>query len=205
MIIGFVGVKGAGKTTLAQYLLKTHGFETRSFAGPLKKMAAAIGFTHSQLYGTTAEKAMVHPEWGISAREFLQVFGTEVCRNQLSQALPRMDLGSSGVVWTRCMEIQLQADVLAPRDVCCDDVRFLDEVQLIRSFPNSYIILIQPSNQSESNPADTHPSEMLPYSEDLNPDFIIENDGENMLAFKKQLQDILTGLTPNVSRTKSIK
>ena len=36
-VIGFLGKKGTGKDTCADYLVENHAFEKLSFAGPLKE------------------------------------------------------------------------------------------------------------------------------------------------------------------------
>ncbi len=42
-IIAFVGRKGSGKTTAAQYLVEKYGFHKVSFAKPLKDLVASLG------------------------------------------------------------------------------------------------------------------------------------------------------------------
>lgn len=42
MIIGFCGLKGAGKDTAADYLVKNYDFEKVSFAAPMKRAVAAL-------------------------------------------------------------------------------------------------------------------------------------------------------------------
>lgn len=42
MIIGLAGEKESGKDTIGAYLIKTHGFERKAFADPLKKSVAAL-------------------------------------------------------------------------------------------------------------------------------------------------------------------
>ena len=56
-IIGIVGPEGAGKTTVARILEGVHGYKRVPFAGPLKKMIAALGVEPRHLYGTPADKA----------------------------------------------------------------------------------------------------------------------------------------------------
>ena len=42
MIIGICGLIGAGKDTIADYLVNVHGFRRESFAGTLKDAVAAV-------------------------------------------------------------------------------------------------------------------------------------------------------------------
>ena len=42
MIIGIIGAIGSGKDTIADYLVKNHGFTRLSFAGKVKDVAAIV-------------------------------------------------------------------------------------------------------------------------------------------------------------------
>lgn len=171
MIIGLCGYAGSGKTTVAEYLTNTYGFKEVAFANPLKEIASIFGFTHKQLYGTQQDKLEIHPQLNISSREFMQKFGTDICRNQFSTVFPNMDLGTSGSIWVKLMEnfIENHPDTL----LCVSDIRFPDELELIRSYDNSTIIQIIRSQ--EINEHHNHVSETsLP---DIDPDIQIINDG----------------------------
>lgn len=103
MIIGLTGKKGSGKTTVAKYLEFKYEFQEYAFADPLKKIAMIFGFSEQEVYGTQEDKARINPELGISAREFLQKFGTEICREQLSVIFPTLKMGPSGIIWIKLM------------------------------------------------------------------------------------------------------
>ena len=97
MIYGIIGKIGSGKTTISEYL-KLKGFLEYSFATPLKKVAIALGFSDSEIHGTQEEKLNVNKTWNISGREFLQKFGTEVCRNMLPDLFPVLKNNHLGIV-----------------------------------------------------------------------------------------------------------
>ena len=98
-----------------------------SFADPLKEIAVGLfGLKNEQVYGSTEHKKQVVPhlkwenmpgvmnEGRMTAREFLQYFGTDVCRRMHEN------------IWAdRCIEdIRLEQPLLA----VIDDCRFPNEV-----------------------------------------------------------------------------
>ena len=55
MILGITGLIGSGKDTIADYLIRFHGFKKLSYAEPLKDSVAAVfGWDREMLEGTTA-------------------------------------------------------------------------------------------------------------------------------------------------------
>ena len=82
-IIALLARAGHGKTTAANYLRDTYGAKIVSLAGPLKRCAQNVmGFSNEQLWGTQAQKEAIDPRYGISARRFLQLLGTEGLRKE---------------------------------------------------------------------------------------------------------------------------
>lgn len=114
MIIGFTGVKGSGKDTAGNYLVSEYGFQKISFADKLKESAAALFGIHKSLWdelkndrtATITLSRDVAEKWFndgctgpsgepyywdhrdiacVSAREFLQLYGTESHRDVFGQ------------------------------------------------------------------------------------------------------------------------
>ena len=81
IILGMKGQAGSGKDTVANYLVKKHGFTRIAFADPLKEICAIIsGWPLEMLRGDTAEsrifrETVVHPDFGMTARQLLQFVG----------------------------------------------------------------------------------------------------------------------------------
>jgi len=69
-------------------------------------------------------KEKVCPIWGIPPRDFLQIFGTEVCRDDLAHHLPQMEH-----LWVRLLEANM---LVLQCDVVIDDLRFQDEELMLR-------------------------------------------------------------------------
>jgi hypothetical protein len=125
-LIMLVGGIGSGKSTAADIMYK-YGFEEDMFSAVLKEFAISIGFTHTQTYGTQEQKLAINEFWGISAREFLQKFGSEVCRNALPNDIPNMKMNDR-TLWARVIEQNIDRFPL----LVLSDGRFPDEAKLVK-------------------------------------------------------------------------
>ena len=84
MIIGLTGYAGCGKSTVADYLVKKHGFTLIKFAGPLKAMMRALGLGEREIEGDLKEKPCGLLA-GRTPREAMQTLGTEWGRQHFGQ------------------------------------------------------------------------------------------------------------------------
>ena len=85
MIIGITGKKGVGKDTLADYLVKEHGFVKLSFAKYLKEFLKIMFDWDDSFYDIIKRK-----DWswmGYFSKRNDAFFGTDVLRNQLKDKL----------------------------------------------------------------------------------------------------------------------
>ena len=127
LIVGLGYQMQTGKDTIASYLI-LHGsasypFKRIAFADPLKDAAAAIfGFDRSRL-DDADYKAEVDPYWGVTRRTILQKLGTECLRK-----------GYADDVWIRAAKRRVEAALEAGRSVVLPDVRFINEVEAVRSW-----------------------------------------------------------------------
>jgi hypothetical protein len=89
IVIGLTGVAGAGKSTVANYLVEQHGFTRLSFAAPLKKMLRTLnpiiasGFRLSDILeacGGDENYIKTNSLYGPEYRRLLQVLGTDCIR-----------------------------------------------------------------------------------------------------------------------------
>jgi len=145
-LIGLTGCMGSGKSTVAAYL-QTQGYVELSFAEPIKQIGLIFGFSRASMYGSQAEKAELHPVWGVSGRTFMQKFGTELGRDLLPSVLPSMSQP-----WLRLTTIKITQNPL----VVVSDVRFPNEATLIRELGGEIWSLERPS--FNVTPTDLHPS-----------------------------------------------
>jgi len=92
-VVGLTGFAGAGKSTVAEYLVKEHGFTRLSFAAPLKKMLRTLDpwIKHdetpysnrlSSIWDTYGgdEQRIKDSGYGTEYRRLLQVLGTDCIR-----------------------------------------------------------------------------------------------------------------------------
>lgn len=130
MLVGVCGLIGSGKDTVADYLVRFHGFKRVSFAGALKDAVAPVfDWNRELLEGQTAEsrkwREEVDPWWSkrlgiphLTPRWILQQWGTEVLRRNFHND-----------IWVASVENQL----LKTKDnVVITDCRFANELYAIR-------------------------------------------------------------------------
>ena len=201
MIIGIMGKIGAGKTTLGNILMSNHGFVEYSFAMPLKKIALVLGFTQSQVYGTQAQKLEVNKQWGVSGREFMQTFGTEVCKGFLPTVLPTFN-----DIWVQQFKHYYANNKHV--NIVIPDVRFQDEAQAIREIGGILVNIHRHKNPLEMNVDEianyhiklgdekkqshrAHASETS--MSGVQPNHTIWNDSNDLKLLEKDIWDIVNG------------
>lgn len=129
MIIGICGFEGAGKDTVANYLVAHYGFTKLSFAAVLKDITAALfDWPRALLEGDSAEsrswREVVDPWWaeklgmpGFTPRLALQLLGTNVFRQHFHSD-----------IWLFALERRFQKY----KHVVVSDCRFPNEIAMIQ-------------------------------------------------------------------------
>lgn len=156
MLIGVTGLKQHGKSTIANILVKKHGFVSFSFADGVRRMAeaidpyvdvrqlgAAIGtMRYSQVvkqYGYESAKAL--PD----VRRLLQRIGAEGGRNIFGEN-----------VWVGALDAIVEPYLMKGTNVVIPDVRFPNEAFYIEECGGTLIRVERPIGQLS---VDTHDSE----------------------------------------------
>jgi len=135
---GLVGKIGSGKTTVAEYLCRAHGYVEYSFAQPLKRgLQLIFRLSDAQIYGAV-EKNEVDPRWGVTPRYLLQQIGTELFRNNITKYID-----VSADIWIQNFHRWLNKQ---SRPVVVSDCRFQDELDALRKAGINVYRIIRPNN-----------------------------------------------------------
>lgn len=150
----------SGKTAVAA-MLSEQGHVIVPFADTLKHMLVpmltALGYSPERAWEMVLrDKEVKIPEIGVTVRHMLQTLGTEYGRQCLH---PR--------VWLTCW----QAQATRQERVVADDVRFLNEADLVRSLGGEMWLVRRPGTVRTTG----HASEGS--LDDFDFDQVIENDG----------------------------
>lgn len=168
MIVGLCGFIGSGKGTVADILVRDHGFIKESFANSVKDAVSVIfGWNRIQLEGATAESRAwreTKDEWWSHAldKEFtprlaLQLMGTEAGRDVFHQDL-----------WIHTLFRRVDPN----ENYVIADVRFPNEIRQIQNYGGKCIRVRRGPDPDLSN---AHKSETALLEASY--DYTIENDG----------------------------
>ena len=139
-IIAFTGPKGCGKSTAARHLIEKHGFERHYFAKPLKEMIKCLGLDERHVNGDLKE-VPCEELCGKSPRIAMQLIGTEWGRDLIHPKL-----------W-----INAWKNTLPDCNVVCDDLRFPNELEVLRERDGIIVNIVRPgfeidmSHESEAH------------------------------------------------------
>jgi dephospho-CoA kinase len=198
MLIGITGKIGSGKSIICDEF-KDVGFIEDNFANSLKQIGEIIGFEHYQLYGTQEQKLEINNKWNISGREFMQKFGTELCRNQLKQIIPNMKFDDNNTIWVQIIKNKINNEY-KNKNIIIGDCRFLDESKLIKDNGGIIIKIIRSNNSdvnnseyknSDVNNEKFHSSETI--INDIIPDIIINNN-KDLLTYRNKIKYIINNI-----------
>ena len=141
LLIGLHGRARSGKDTIADYLVKIHGFEKVSFAAPIREMACKI--FNCSLKQLECIKEVVDPCLGVSPRDVMQTLGTEWGRN------------INPDLWVITALRHIRSAMSDGISVVVSDVHFDNEAHMIRDNGGEIWTVIRP----EVKHIRKHPSE----------------------------------------------
>ena len=157
MIICLVGLKGSGKTTIANYCSEYYGFKCIAIADPLKELVKNIFTLTDEQVHDHLQKEELDIRWNRTPRQLLQWFGTDVMRNNFP------------TYWTDQLIEKIKN---SDGNILISDIRFEAEVDAIKTiFQDVYIWKIIRCNDV----IDYHSSE--DYAKCANADVTLNNDG----------------------------
>lgn len=143
-VIGLAGYAGSGKDTLADYLVREHGYTKLAWAGPLKAGLAAMGLPEP---ADRDDKERIVPGFTFTWREAAQRLGTEWGRALDSQ------------IWIKMVVQHIQKAPAGSRFVL-SDCRFDNETAAVRAMGGKMLFVI--GRRAELGGAAAHASETLP-------------------------------------------
>lgn len=171
------GKKRAGKDTLADVMLEQTKGVKESFASPMKDIASIL-FGWGMNFMENKKEVMDHT-FGISPRQFLQVFGTDFMQFFLSEKFPTYETITGRSFWAKNLIGRIKAhedsNWLTPESiVTVPDLRFPHEVDTLQKTFGDDVIVIRVERPS-LNSIDTHPSEKE--MDSIIADYTIHNEG----------------------------
>lgn len=121
-IVGLIGAKGSGKSTVAA-MLEKHGWVRLRLGDPLKDMLRAIGLSEDEIEGELKETPCLKLG-GVTPRRAMQTLGTEWGRTCM------------GNIWNSLLSQRIVALIEEnPRvRIVVEDVRFPDQADTVRVF-----------------------------------------------------------------------
>lgn len=175
MIIGLAGKIGCGKSTVADFLEREHGFHRHRMAGPLKDMMRCLGLTERHIEGDLKE-VPCDLLGGKTPRFAMQTIGTDWGRDIVCQD-----------IWTNAWRTTLPAG-----DVVCEDVRFPNEAETVRMAGGVVIRICRGDDKDVK-----HVSEL----QSFDTDYVLQNDGSVEDICRKVWNLALLLLDPDRSET----
>jgi hypothetical protein len=191
MLIGLVGLIGSGKDTVAECLVRDHGFHRDSFAKSLKDAVSVIfGWNRDLLEGTTQESRMwrerIDPYWSnkldraVTPRYILQHWGTEVMRGHFHDS-----------IWIDSFTARYTGG-----KIVLSDTRFINEIKTIRDLKGKVVLVRRGPipTQQEMQERSVHQSEWNWIGQKF--DYEIDNSG-NLEDLKTQVDVMIRSLLPD--------
>jgi hypothetical protein len=159
-IVGLVGLRGVGKTTVANVIAEYYRFDVLAFAATLKSMLISAGVPFENVYGDKKEVPL-EMLCGMTARHAMQTLGTEWGRDCI---------GAN--IWANLWIERAKARLKTFDGVVADDCRFPNEFQAIKEMGG---VIVRLRSKNREVMGDIHESER--YALEFRPDAELWLDG----------------------------
>ncbi len=189
MIVGLSGLAGSGKDTVADILVRDHGFAKIAFADPMKRAVHDwFDWNAARLWGPSENRNAPDATYGgLTARKALQFLGTEIGRELYKDVWVEYGLRvAKRLMAYVCYryspergvyEISDGTEANSPKGVAISDVRFVNEFQPIQKAGGKVIRIVR-TGAGLNGAAGLHASEMEQFSiPDNSFDAVLVNDG----------------------------
>ncbi len=171
-IVGICGKRRSGKDIVADHLCQQYGYTKYKIADKLKSMCQLLfGFTDEELEITKDEPC---ERWdNVTPRRVMQFMGTEVMQHQLQDLFPKV----GRKFWIRAV-----INDFAHERIAISDMRFLHELEelkrLERDGADVKVIVLKIRRNTTETPSDADLHESEVECSKIQPDVIIDNDGD---------------------------
>lgn len=140
-VIALIGNAGAGKSTVAEYLTKVHGYKVVKFAGPLKNMLRAIGLDDDELEGHLKE-VPCDLLCGKTPRHAMVTLGTEWARDMIGENF-----------WAGLWQEETALHINSGYNIVVDDCRYGNELAAVREMGGLPWHIVRPDHAGSSIPS----------------------------------------------------
>lgn len=166
-IIAICGRKRSGKDTVANHLCKLFGYKNVKISDQLKIVVKQLfNFTDNQV--ELDEKESIDIRWGVSPRQAMQFFGTEIMQYEIQKLIPNI----GRLFWIRSF-IERHIKTINENDrFIISDMRFLHEYEELKKY-NIFVITIERDHVCDHVCDHASEREYL----DIPANLIIHNDG----------------------------
>lgn len=143
-IVGLMGAAGCGKDTVANFLVEKHGFQKMSFAKTVKDVASvAFDWDRSLLEGDTNEsrawRERMDPYWNVTPRAALQLIGTDMFRDLISDDF-----------WLKRLRKELEK---ATTPIVISDCRYENEADYIKALGGTIVYVQRDEAEAKTHEA----------------------------------------------------
>lgn len=172
------GLKRAGKDTMGDYLISKHGYiRAQPFACFKPFIQQIFSFTDNQMTDTIL-KETIDPRWGISPREVMQLFGTDLMKTELGRLCPKYKQVTGNNLWAKVFYEWYLRQPCGDYVVC--DWRFPEERDIFKTLEGIRTVRVN-NNRILNN--DTHISEH--YISTMKVDYEIYNNSSLKQYYKE--------------------
>jgi GTPase SAR1 family protein len=172
MLIALLGVRGSGKSTIANYLVDNYKFTSLSFAEKLKQVVSIAFDINLELLEGNSSESRVYREtqnefWGMTPRQMLETVGTKLFRKGISEDF-----------WVKIVEKRIIHLLSAGENVVISDLRFVNEWEMLKKY-NVKVVFVDNGKQIDNE----YEIGSIQY------DIKIENQGITKEELYKEIED----------------
>lgn len=197
-LVGVIGQKNAGKSTIASILVEQFGYQEFAFADPLKQIIEILFCLDCSYVNDQQLKEQMIEELRVSPRRLMQQIGTDLFREKLEQVLPELELqGYTLWIWNMKKRIENYCKTMESLGkevkIVISDIRFEDEQNFVNLIDGSILIEVIRTSNSQTdtnNQIDHHKSEHLSIKTGSMTKNIITNDG-SLEELEEKVQTII--------------